>query len=84
MVTEAPIGEVTTREGNAFVRNELSGFLSTIKYWMDRASPSLNFARKAFFCPDLVNVAPIANEIVPSASNGPLSGVVSVFNKTTG
>ena len=79
-----PIGEVTTREGNEVVRKELSGFLSTIKYWMERASPALNCARKAFFSPALVKEALMANETVPSSNNGPLTADVSVFNNTTG
>jgi len=42
-------------------------------------SPELNPARKAFFCPALVNAARTANEMVPSTKSGPLAAVVSVL-----
>ena len=79
-----PEGSVITRVGSALIRKALSGFLSTIKYWTASESPALNWARNAFFSPALVNPARIANETVPSTSNGPLAAVVSESNKVTG
>jgi hypothetical protein len=79
-----PAGDVITSDGKAELFNLFSGFLSTIKYWTESLSPSLNCARKAFFCPVLVKAALTANETVPSTNNGPFAALVSESDNATG